>query len=178
MEDVLQRLSALKGGKGVVVYLSIVGILTLIVVYVGSQTYTAYASSQEVRAKIASMNKTIADHKNKVLAIKAEEYRPVKTEEVDGRVAMLMMKIKSNDLILKDFKSIAVSPIKKKGSKESVPAPYKAFSIAVSGEYEKVMNYLSDFHAGNALINIYRLEIRPENDGKITATAQYRMYVK
>lgn len=177
---------------------SVAGIICFVLIVVmlisSSFLYSSYSKAKETEAKISEMQSFLVDWQCKVDQLNGSELRPVSPKDLDDIQATLLFKLQNSNLKLNSFKALNPSrsvvkekaPATESGKKVSPEQEQKNkkkemqntkhdFEIEFEGEYGPVMQYINEFKAKNALINVQSVELKSKK-GIITAILKYRAY--
>lgn len=160
--------SAVRGSRTTMLLVILTVLLFVAALSLGSKAAFSYRAAQDIRQQTQDMQNTITEWKKQSEFINHEKYRPVKLEQVDTVNSDILFKMQSNKLSITDYKAV---------SNTGKDTSSRTFELTFSGEYKDAVQFLSDFHSRDALINLISMKISPQN-GKIRGTIRYRIYTK
>lgn len=153
--------------KDMLIYGIVSVLLLVITTMVTGKLIASYQTATDTKQQIGVMHTFLQEWSNKTNFLNNEAYRPIKIDFADNAQAVLLSNLKNNNLELAGFKSIPQNDKKSKN---------KNYELTFEGDYTDTINYLNDFHAKDALINIQSLKMQ-QTKGKIVTTIQYRVYI-
>ncbi len=151
------------------IYSCIVILLVIILVGFSGNLVSAYQKAEANKEQIATIESFLAKFSEQKKFLDSIEERPVTADELDEIQTELFKQIKRYKLNLVRFNS--------KDSSGKNSNNFREFSMAVSGDYVSVMEFLNDFHAKNALMTIKYLFLH-QSQGKFNADIVYTVYVQ
>lgn len=161
---------AVRNSRGLMVALVVSGLSIFAVVSMTGRVYLAYDHQQQINAQSSEMRQTIKDLSGQADEINKQKYRPVEEKQVPSVQSDIMLAVQSHQLQLTALKPLSAE--KKAGKSQT-------FELHVVGTYEQTMAFLQNFHARDALIDIFKIGFKPDNGkGTIETDLVYRIYVK
>ncbi|WP_196606573.1 hypothetical protein [Pectinatus frisingensis] len=153
--------------KDMLIYGIVSVLLLVITAMITGKLIASYQTAVDTKQQISVMNTFLTEWSNKTNFLNNELYRPIKSNFADNVQSVLLSNLKNNNLELAGFKSMPQNDKKSKN---------RSYELTFEGAYTDTLNYLNDFHAKDALINIQSLKMQ-QTKGKIVTTIQYRVYI-
>ena len=191
-ENLLQKLKILLKDRGLLTLFAICVALGIGTVFASGKVLIDYTAAEEIQAKIETMEEYLQKFQAKKKKLDSEEKRPIDTKELENVQAEILSAVQNNNLqmeglrsISADDKAVSTEPKsdaeevvdgEKKKSRRSV-SKNKAYELTVTGSYEDVMQFLTNFQRQRALITMRALTIAPQNDN-YKIKLNYKIYVK
>lgn len=192
MEGIARNFKTLLKDRGLLIIFVVCVVLGVLITAAGGKAIVNYTEAQEIEAKIGTMEEYLEKFQSKKKQLDSEGKRPIDTKELENVQAEILAAVQNYNLqmeglrsIKDDDKTVSTEPKsdaeevvngEKKKSRRSV-SKNKAYELTVSGSYEEVMQFLSNFQKQRALITMRALTITPEND-KYKIKLNYKIYVK
>ena len=192
MEGIARNFKTLLKDRGLLIIFVVVVVLILGIAAAGGTALVEYTEAQEIEAKIGTMEEYLEKFKAKKKQLDSAGKRPIDTKELENVQAEILSAVQNYNLQMEGLRSIKdddkqvsteaksdaeeVVNGEKKKSRRSV-SKNKAYELTVSGSYEEVMQFLSNFQKQRALITMRALTITPESD-KYKIKLNYKIYVK
>ena len=192
LEGIARNFKTLLKDRGLLIIFVICVVLGVAITAASGKALMDYTAAEEIQAKIETMEEYLEKFQAKKKKLDSEEKRPIDTKELENVQAEILSAVQNNNLqmeglrsISADDKAVSTEPKsdaeevvdgEKKKSRRSV-SKNKAYELTVTGSYEDVMQFLTNFQRQRALITMRALTIAPQNDN-YKIKLNYKIYVK
>lgn len=169
MDLLKEYLPRLVKSKVFLIQTALLVILVIVLFTFSTNLIYAYQQAEQNQQEINNIESFLQKFSEQKKFLENIEERPVKAEELDDIQTELFKQIRRYKLNLVKFNARGATTKEKKQTRE--------YEMTVQGDYIAVMEFLDDFHARNALINIRYLDLH-QQQGKIMAEIVYSVYVQ
>ena len=192
LEGIARNFKTLLKDRGLLIIFVICVVLGVLITAASGTALIKYTEAEEIQAKIGTMEEYLQKFQKKKSELDSAKYRPIDTKELENVQAEILSAVQNNNLqmeglrsISADDKAVSTEPKsdaeevvdgEKKKSRRSV-SKNKAYELTVTGSYEDVMQFLTNFQRQRALITMRALTIAPQNDN-YKIKLNYKIYVK
>ena len=188
----IQNLPILLKDKGLLIIAVVCIAFGIFITLASGKMLMDYTSSEEIKAKIVTMEEYLQKFAEKEKQVEREQYRPIESKELENVQAEILLAVQENNLKMEGLRSIkdddqiessapkndAEEVVEGKNNKKRKEVSRnKAYELTISGSYEDTMNFLFNFHVDNALMTMRALAITPDNENYKTKL-NYKIYVK
>ena len=162
---------AVRNSRGLMAALVVSGLSIFAIVSMTGRVYLAYDHQQQINSQSAEMRQTIKTISPQPKDGNDQKYRAGEATQVPNVQSDIMLAIQSHQLQLKEMKYLKSSD-KKEGKNQT-------FEMHLIGTYEQTIAFLQNFHSRDALIDVFKLGMKPEKGkGTVETDLIYRVYVK
>ena len=192
IKTMIQNLPILLKDKGLLIIAVVCIAFGIFITLASGKMLMDYTSSEEIKAKIVTMEEYLQKFAEKEKQVEREQYRPIESKELENVQAEILLAVQENNLKMEGLRSIkdddqiessapkndAEEVVEGKNNKKRKEVSRnKAYELTISGSYEDTMNFLFNFHVDNALMTMRALAITPDNENYKTKL-NYKIYVK
>lgn len=163
----IPNIANLKDQKSLIINIVVLIALSFVVSYTTSHLLISYADLKETEEKIATMEKYVADYRNKREKVRDIPFRPVVASKIDDVQTKIIFSVQALNLHLNSLKEL---PAKKEQRG-------KAYELEFVGEYKETLDCLQNFGSKEALVSFRKLTMQAK-DGLIHTKLVYKIYAK
>lgn len=167
MNEILAYIPNIKEHKGLLINIVVFVLLSFLVSYSTSHLLISYSDLKETEEKIETMERFVADYKQKTEKAKEFPFRPVAADKIDDVQTKIIFSVQALQLQLNSLKEL---PAKKEQFG-------KAYEIELVGSYDTTLKCLQKFGSSDALVGYKKLNMQSK-DGKIHTKLVYKIYTK
>ena len=193
IQGIAQNFRTLLKDKGLLMIFVVCVTLGILITLASGKALMDYTATEEIKTKITAMEEYLEKFQAKNKQLESAEKRPIDIKDLENVQAEILSAVQNFNLQMEGLRSIkdddkiantepksdaeeVVNGGENKKKRKSV-SKNKAYELTISGSYEDIMNFLSNFQKQRALITMRALTISPENEN-YKVKLNYKIYVK
>ena len=193
IQGIAQNFRTLLKDKGLLMIFVVCVTLGILITLASGKALMDYTAAEEIKTKITAMEEYLEKFQAKNKQLESAEKRPIDIKDLENVQAEILSAVQNFNLQMEGLRSIkdddkiantepksdaeeVVNGGENKKNRKSV-SKNKAYELTISGSYEDIMNFLSNFQKQRALITMRALTISPENEN-YKVKLNYKIYVK